>query len=59
MVCQQRRADVHTVYTLIQANQAELPVQAMCQHLNVSTSGYYAWRGRAPAKRAVANVVLV
>jgi putative transposase len=43
----------------VNANQAELPVQAMCHHLNVSTSGYYAWRGRAPAKRAVANATLI
>jgi putative transposase len=31
----------------------------MCQTLRVSTSGYYAWSGRAPSARAAANVGLV
>jgi putative transposase len=31
----------------------------MCKHLNVSTSGYYDWSGRAPSARAQANVVLI
>jgi putative transposase len=44
---------------LIAANQAELPVHAMCKHLKVSTSGYYDWQGRAPSKRATANVALL
>ena len=30
----------------------------MCKTLRVSTSGYYAWSGRAPSARAVANVTL-
>ena len=46
------------MYALIQANQAELPVQAMCNTLKVSTSGFYDWRGRAPCARAVANTGL-
>ena len=41
MVCRQKRADAHSVYTLIAANQAELPVAAMCDQLEVSKSGYY------------------
>jgi transposase InsO family protein len=55
---------------LIVANQAEtshanssqsirkLPVQAMCKHLKVSKSGYYAWLDRAPSARSMANVAL-
>ena len=30
----------------------------MCKTLRVSTSGYYAWTGRVPSPRAVANVTL-
>ncbi len=59
MVCRQKRADAHSVYTLIAANQAELPVHAMCKHLKVSTSGYYDWQCRAPSKRVTVNVMLL
>ena len=34
-------------------------MQAMCNMLKVSSSGYYAWRGRAPSARAVANDTLI
>ena len=40
------------------ANQARLPVQSMCRVLDVSSSGYYAWQGRAPSKRATQDAVL-
>ncbi len=40
------------------ANQARLPVQSMCRVLDVSASGYYAWQGRAPSKRAMRDAVL-
>jgi putative transposase len=42
----------------VKANQAEHPIQAMCKHLNVSTSGFYDWLGRAPSARATANAQL-
>jgi putative transposase len=42
----------------VKANQAELPVRALCETLKVSTSGYYDWRDRPVSKRAKANVIL-
>ena len=35
------------------------PVRTMCRVLEVSPSGYYAWRKRAPSDRSVANAVLL
>ena len=35
------------------------PVRMLCRLLRVSPSGYYAWRGRALSRRAVANARLV
>jgi putative transposase len=40
------------------ASQADFPVQKMCDVLKVSASGYYAWRERAPSKRALDAAVL-
>ena len=59
MVCRQKRSDVHVIYTLIAANQAELLVASMYDYLQISKSGYYVWNARAPSKRAAANVTLL
>jgi hypothetical protein len=59
LVCKQQRNSVHVIYTLIAANQAELPVATMCNVLNVSKSGYYDWHERAPSKRMLANAKLL
>jgi putative transposase len=40
-------------------DQTEYPVRRLCQALNVSASGYYAWRGRKPGPRAQANARLL
>ena len=39
-------------------NQAVVPVRAMCETLQVSTSGYCDWRDRPLSKRARANMGL-
>jgi transposase InsO family protein len=46
-------------YQFIQDHQNEFPVQRMCQVLDVSSSGYYAWRTRPVSPRARANQELL
>ena len=40
------------------AHQAHFPVATLCRVLDVSTSGYYAWRKREPSKRARDDAML-
>lgn len=40
-------------------DQSGYPVRRLCRALNVSTSGYYAWRDRRPSSRAKANAQLL
>ena len=37
---------------------ANFPIQLMCRVLEVSRSGYYAWRGRSPSRRQLENARL-
>jgi putative transposase len=40
------------------ANQAMFPISTMSKTLGVSRAGYYAWRGRAPSARSIADAEL-
>lgn len=46
-------------FHLIDAQKAELPIEQMCVLLNVSVSGYYAWKHRGPSRRQLDDMVLL
>ena len=46
-------------FQFITEHRAEFPVRRMCEMLNVSPSGYYAWRKRPPSAREMASEELL
>ena len=46
-------------FQFIEDHRDKFPVTCMCEVLDVSSSGYYAWRGRPPSAREMANRELV
>ena len=44
-------------FRLIDASKADLPVERMCDLLDVSVSGYYAWHERAPSRRQLDDMI--
>src|SRR4029077_5527320 len=52
------RRDPIQVFEFVKAYQAVYPIATMCRVLKVSSSGYYAWRKRAPCRRKLMDLLL-
>jgi putative transposase len=46
-------------FRLIDAGKAKLPIFRLCALLNVSVSGYYAWKRRGPSRRQLDDMVFL
>jgi len=47
-----------TRFRFVEREKARFPVRILCRVLGVSPSGYYAWRGRPPSVRSLADQAL-
>nr|WP_100641514.1 IS3 family transposase [Marinobacter salexigens] len=46
-------------FRFVWKHRGEHGVKALCRHLNISRSGYYAWASRKPSRRAAENAELL
>ena len=46
-------------FRFIEDRRTDYPVRTLCEVLEVSPAGYYAWRSRPESQRSAANRVLV
>lgn len=53
------QSSIGSKFEFIDQHLSHFPVKDMCRILDVSTSGYYKWRGRTPSKRDQYNLVLL
>ena len=46
-------------FRLIDANKAAMTIDRMCALMDVSVSGFYAWKNRKPSQRQLYDMVLL
>ena len=46
-------------FALIDAKRAEVPIETACAALNVSVSGFYAWRTRPASQRQTDDMIIL
>jgi putative transposase len=53
------RAGAQDAFRFVRANQADHQASTLCSTLGISESGFYAWRRRAPSRRATDDTALI